>query len=234
MYTVVRPSIAVSVSVNPAFAAFNAVPTTFKDAAVSAPAEIAEYCASAISDVATPYWLDKSMMPLRSASVPITLLSAIVDTFAIPSSKSSAAFVLAVSAATTGAVTVVIMVFPTPCMLFPIPASCFLALLPSRPVAVRAFMALPIGAENSSRSRNTASITLLILLPPQDVSLPLPVLLFPVAKTLLQCAFPPVPCYKTASVSIPFPGTGCTWHLHPSPSKSVFYVVIRLLAVSGQ
>ena len=68
----------------------------------------------------------------------------------------------------------------------------------------------------------------------QDVSLPLPVLPFPGAKTLLQCAFPPVPCYKTASVSIPFPGTGCTWHLHPNPSKSVFYVVIRLLVVSGQ
>ena len=77
-------------SANPAVASFVDSRTKLTASPVSCPALIALYVLSAISETAIPVSFDNSIIESDMSSTDITLVSIIVDTFAISSSKSVA------------------------------------------------------------------------------------------------------------------------------------------------
>ena len=122
---VVRMSVAAAESVKPALASFRDSLTKLTASPVSCPADMALYTLSAMSANATPVSFESSVIWFFNVSRGTAVVSAIVDSFAIESSNPDAMVAITVPIPTIGAVTFVVIVFPTSETLLPTSCSFF-------------------------------------------------------------------------------------------------------------
>jgi hypothetical protein len=113
-----RTSSASPVSAKPALARSVAFDTKFTASPVFCPALIALYTFSAISPASTPVLSDNCLICFSRSEIGTSVVSAMVETLAIPSSKSQAIFVSAVPVAAATPETGMSF-FPTPSTLPP-------------------------------------------------------------------------------------------------------------------